>query len=41
VTVTSGERDVLGDGPHAVRVGHRGAAVFLDDEGHGFNRLSS
>jgi hypothetical protein len=41
VTVAAGERDVLGDGPHAVWIGDGGAAVFLDDEGHGFNRLSS
>ena len=27
--------DVLGDGPHAVRVGDGRAAVLLDDQGHG------
>ena len=35
VAVATGERDVLGDGPHAVGVGDGGAAVLLDDQGHG------
>ena len=35
VAVTFGERDVFGDGPHPVGVGDGGAAVLLDDQGHG------
>ena len=35
VAVALGDLHVLGDGPHAVRVGDGRAAVLLDDEGHG------
>ena len=31
----AGARDVIGDGPDAIRVGDRGAAELLDEESHG------
>jgi hypothetical protein len=34
VSLSAGVGDVLGDGPHAVGVGHAGAAVLLNNEGH-------
>ena len=39
VAVALGEGHVLGHGPHAVRVGDGGAAVLLDDQGHGRRSL--
>ena len=41
VATASGEGDVLGDGTHAVGVGDGCAAVLLDDQGHGLDRLPS
>ena len=38
VALAMREGDVLGDGPDAVGVGDGGAAVLLDDEGHGVGR---
>ena len=40
VAVAAGERHVLGDGPDAVGVGDRRAAVLLDDQGHGVGTVT-
>lgn len=33
--MTLGERNVIGDGAHAIRIGYRRTAKFLDNQGHG------
>ena len=38
VALAMGAGDVIGDGPDAVGVGDRGAAVLLHEEGHGVGR---